>query len=123
MPSNIRKYVNDSNFNRISSGTKKIEGFLNNGIIKSLKEGDTITFYNHRYDEVKVLINDIIPYESFDELLTDHLQDILPGILSIKQGIDIYLKPKGLYDKNDVNHFRIVAIMFEKINNENWKRV
>lgn len=78
----------------ISTGEKKIEGRLNKGIFKYMKEGNHILFFSkHSTQKVLVKILGVSYYKTFREMLqVENITDILPNIVNIDYGESIYRK-------------------------------
>ena len=113
--SHIRKHLQKEHFEDISSGRKTVECRLKKGDFASLQIGDNITFHNDDGNEVVVSVLELIPYNSFEECLDEHLTSTLPRVSNKNEGVSIYLKPTGIYNKDDENRYKIIAIRFVKI--------
>ena len=111
MPSHIRKHLHDDHFRTIASGEKTVEGRLRKGDFAGLDSGDLITFYNDSGEEITVVILAIIPYDTFDEMLEDHLQDALPKASNKEEGLKIY---RNIYNEKDEERYKVYAIKFMK---------
>ncbi len=73
----IRK---NSTFRNIVKGRKTIEGRLNKGVFKNLKNGDDIKFCNGD-DMIKAKVININKYDSFENMLTnEEINKILPDV-------------------------------------------
>ena len=84
--------VSDPWFLLIKKGKKKIEGRLNKGTFANLKKDDIIKFKNNDSFFMAKIIK-IIKYSTFEEYLSQEgLARTLPGIKTIKEGINIYYK-------------------------------
>jgi ASC-1-like (ASCH) protein len=69
------------------NGSKKIEGRLNIGKWRNLKEGDLILFNN----QARFTIIRIINYKDFSELLMfEGIRNVLPRAKSYKDAVNIY---------------------------------
>ena len=79
-----------STFNNIKNKKKIIEGRLYKGIFKSLKKNDLIEFC-FKDEKIKANIIDINKYKDFREMLiVEGIQNLLPNIYNIEEGINIY---------------------------------
>ena len=88
-----RKY-----FDEIASGKKTIEGRLMRGKICKLQLGDTLTFTNDN-DRIETIITRITLYKNFKAGLEHNdLSKILPGVISIREGVKVY---KDIYGDED----------------------
>jgi ASC-1-like (ASCH) protein len=90
----------------------KNHGLLSLKIEKTIEKGDTIKIKNG--DEyVMVKIKKINKYESFEEYLSQEgLKRTLPGIITIKDGNDIYHK---FYTPEQEIEFGILAIKIKRL--------
>jgi ASC-1-like (ASCH) protein len=99
--------VSDPWFLLIKKGNKKIEGRLNKGTFANLKKDDIIKFKNNDSFFMAKIIK-IIKYSTFEEYLSQEgLARTLPGIKTIKEGIDIYYK---YYTPEQEKEFGILEI-------------
>uniref|UniRef100_A0A6C0BDC4 ASCH domain-containing protein n=1 Tax=viral metagenome TaxID=1070528 RepID=A0A6C0BDC4_9ZZZZ len=112
MTTNLKKNLQDKYFDLIKSGAKTIEGRLKKGDFVSLKVGDLITFFNKDHDEIVVVIKEIKHYSNFVEFLEENLNDALPGIDNLEDGIMIY---REIYTEENENLYGVIAISFEII--------
>ena len=112
--SHIRKHLQKEHFDDIVLGSKTVEGRLKKGDFSSLQPGHIITFHNDDGNEVVVTVINVIPYDSFSDFLNNHLHSALPRVLSKKEGLDIYLKPTGIYEPEDETRYKVVAVVFQK---------
>lgn len=99
----LYKNVADPWYKYIVSGKKKIEGRCFYDDWKSLKIDDSIKWYTVRegftYTHVSK-IKDIKRYNSFKDMLeTEGLENVLPGINTIEEGIRIYHSFPGFKEK------------------------
>jgi ASC-1-like (ASCH) protein len=104
----------------IKNREKTIELRINKGIFEygKLKIEDSIWFYHHtephKYCE-KTIIN-IKRYDTFKECLESNinkLHEINPLSNSIEESLDIYLKPNGIYTKENEFKYGVVAFFVE----------
>ena len=94
----------------IESGLKTVEGRKGSPTWSNVKVGDISNFvapYNRPYS---TMIYDIVHYPSVEDyLIHEGLNRTLPGVNSLQEGIDIYLKPTGFWSKADVEKYGILA--------------
>lgn len=102
----------------IKSGLKTIEGRINNGMFKFVKEGDTIRFFNHE-DSVMCTVEKVKKYASFPAMLqAERIQSCLPEItdadpkVALERAINIYHSISG-YEKRAAQH-GVLAIHIKK---------
>ena len=71
---------NNSTFRNIMKGSKTIDGRLNKGVFKKLKNGDDIKFCNGD-DMIEGKVININKYNSFRDMLTsEEINKILPDV-------------------------------------------
>jgi ASC-1-like (ASCH) protein len=104
-----KKFVHEMNvddiwFSHILEGRKTIEGRLCKGKYKFIKRDDDIIINQ----KLRKNISNVRFYPSFEEYLrNEELNNCLPGIETIEEGIMIYRK---FYTKKDEKTYGIVAI-------------
>lgn len=99
--------INHAAFNYIKEGKKKIEGRLEIGIFKNIKENDIINFVNNSNKEIltkKIL--KINKFTNFKDMLIDSMLLTLPWCSDLEIGIKYY---ENLYKKKLKNKI-ILAI-------------
>lgn len=105
------KSVSEPWFSLILLGLKTVEGRLNKGDFNQMKKGDTIIFHNSSlgFDRrFSVVVKNIKKYSSFEKYLTSEgLQNTLPGIINITDGVKVYHK---YYSVQDEKKYGILAI-------------
>ncbi len=75
---------------QISRGLKTIEGRINSGMMRNLKVGDQIRFFNQT-GEANCVITAIRSYSSFGDMLkVEGVQKCLPNVHSLQEGVAIY---------------------------------
>jgi ASC-1-like (ASCH) protein len=103
--------VSEPWFSLIKIGAKKVEGRLNKGDFGAMKVGDIIVFENSELSytrRFKVIITKIDKYNTFGEYLTSKkLNNCLPGIDTLEEGVSIYRK---YYSASDEISYGILAI-------------
>lgn len=107
------KNVSEPWFTLIKLKIKSVEGRLNKEDYKKMEIGDYIIFTNNDMGfkrKFKIKIINIAYYDTFQVYLeTETLENCLPGINSMKQGLDIYYK---YYTKDDELKYKIKALKF-----------
>lgn len=95
-------------FSQIENKIKTIEGRINSGQFKSLREGDTITFCNQG-KLLPCLVKGKRIYRSFEEMLEkEGVKKCLPDARSLKEGVAIYDNLPG-FKQRAIQH-GVVAI-------------
>ena len=110
------KHLSEPWFSLIKLGIKTCEGRLNKGDFLKMKVNDTIKFFNEDFTfkrSYSVKITKITKYNTFENYLRGKtLKKTLPGINTIKDGLQIYYQ---YYSKEDEKKFKIIAIDIEVI--------
>lgn len=84
---------------QIKSGEKTVEGRINSGMFAKVRPGEGIKFFNH-ISEVYCTIDNVSKYRSFEEMLREEgVQNCLPGVKSLRDGVSIYDRIKGYSDR------------------------
>lgn len=109
-------------FDCIKNGTKEYEIRLNDEKRKNVKKGDFIEFQKEPYleDKIIVVVDDLLYYNSFYELLNDINIKLLAPSFITKEELDFDLEK--FYSKENQNKYGVVAIKLRKniiINNSN----
>ena len=101
-------------FSLIKAGLKKVEGRLNVGNVRDMKKGDYITFRNSYSGFARVMrvrITSIGRYKSFEDYLCgEGLENALPTIDSIEEGIAVYRK---YFSEEDEKKYGVAAIRIQ----------
>jgi ASC-1-like (ASCH) protein len=107
--------LQDQYFHAIVSGIKTVEGRLNSPKFKDVQVGMSICFSSQSTEQTIVcLIEAIHRYQSFkDMLLVEGISNMLPGVTSLEQAIDIYESFPGYKDK--VILLGAIAIKIQKV--------
>lgn len=93
----------------IAEGKKKIEGRLYDEKRQKIKPGDEIVFEN----KLVCVVKDIRVYSSFREMLEkEGLENVLPGVKSIEEGVKIYRK---FYSEEKEKKYGVAAIEVEPV--------
>ncbi len=87
--------VGDPWFSHIRAGAKTIEGRLHKGKFAELKVGDALVIAksggNARSKRVVAVVSRVARYASFEAYLSQEgLARTLPGVATIKEGVDVY---------------------------------
>ncbi len=108
------KHLSEPWFTLIKLGIKTCEGRLNKGDFENMKINDKILLFNDDFGfmrNIKIKIIKKNQYKTFEEYLKkESLKKCLPGIRTIKEGVDVYRK---YYSQQDEKNYGIVAILFE----------
>ena len=100
--------IDEKWFYLIQSGKKTVEGRLNRGVYKELKQGNYIRFVCNGGATCDATIVDIRHYKSFEEyLVNETLNNTLPSVETFEQGLAIYHQ---FYTREDVAKFGVLAI-------------
>lgn len=103
----IKKHVQDPWFSYIKRGEKTVEGRLNKGSFTEMKVNDVVLWRNDN-KSVKTKIISIHHHKSFENMLKSHsLKNTLPGIKTIKDGVNVY---REFYSKKDEQKYGVLAI-------------
>ena len=113
----MTEYVKDADepwYSYIKDGLKTIEGRVNKGDFAKMKEFDIILMYNKQRTEfVRLQITKINRYSCFREYLsTESLNDCLPGITTITDGIAAY---RQYFSVDDELKYGVLAIHIKKV--------
>lgn len=107
-----RIHVQDPWFTFIKNKKKTVEGRLGGGYFAKLQKGERVVFYNRKTnDEVSATIIDVIKYQSFEDMLNkEKLDNVLPSIDNISQGVEVY---RQFYSEVDERRMGVVAIRIQ----------
>jgi ASC-1-like (ASCH) protein len=110
----LYKNCADPWYGYIASGKKKIEGRLFDGDWKTLQPDDNIKWYIIRdgftYTHVSK-IKEIKRYKTFKEMLeVEGLENVLPGVKTIEEGVSIYYSFPGFKEKEKNPKIGVIAI-------------
>jgi ASC-1-like (ASCH) protein len=104
------KNLSEPWFSLIKLKNKSVEGRLNKGDFANMKIGDSIVFTNDELGFERrfvVEIKNVSYYDTFQEYLENEtLEKCLPGIDSMKDGLNVYYK---YYTKSDEMKYKIKA--------------
>lgn len=88
--------LNDPWFDYIKTGQKKYEGRCFWKSVLNYKIGDTLKVMHHQNPEMEpfyVKIVNIVRFKTFEEALsTMNIEEILPGVQTVQEGVEIYYK-------------------------------
>lgn len=105
------KHLSEPWFSLVRLGIKTVEGRLDKKSFKCLMVGDIIVFRNDDFGfqrSCQVEIQKITKYQTFEHLLIDkHLDNCLPGIDTLENGVKVYLH---YFDKDDELEFGVLAL-------------
>lgn len=110
------KNLSEPWFTLIQLGIKKSEGRLNKGSFSKMKKGDIIIFENSELGfnrSYHVKITSIKKYDTFENFIKkEKLENCLPGIDTIENGIKVYRK---YYSEKDEKDHKIIALRIRKL--------
>ena len=107
----IKISVKNPWFSFIKEGKKNVEGRLKKGKFLNLKKGEKILITNND-EEIEFEIIDIFEYRTFREMLEQEgLNNVLPGINDINDGVSIY---RQFYSEKDEIEKGVLAIKIKK---------
>ena len=115
VPTYQNEHLSEPWFTLISMGLKTVEGRRNKGKYKDMKVGDVIEWVNEDFNKRSVMtrVTEKNSYPTFKEYLeTEGLENCLPGISSITDGLSVYFK---YYTPKDEEEFGVVAIKLELV--------
>lgn len=100
-------------FKLLQSSTKRFEGRLNDASVSSIRTNDVLIFQTTSSDESVELacrVVSVTQYADFEHMMAgDRLTQLLPGVTTKQEGLDIYRSFPGYRDGE--NQFG--AIVFE----------
>lgn len=107
--------LQDQYFHAIVSGIKTVEGRLNSPKFKDVQVGMPICFSSESTEQTIVCIVEVIDrYQNFqDMLLAQGVGNMLPGVTSFEQAVDMYESFPGYKDK--VASCGVIAIKIKKV--------
>ena len=108
------KHLSEPWFTLVKLNMKGCEGRLDRGFFHSVREGQTVRFYNtdlgFRRDVCRVVIGKT-KYDSFKEMLAaEGVGRCLPGIDSIDEGVSIY---RAYYPEAEETAHGVIAFSFD----------
>lgn len=105
----INMHVDKEWFELIKNGSKTVEGRKNEGRWSLLKKGHLLKIYNDDEYIIKEIKNIRVHNSLKEYIINEGLENTLPGVKSLKEGIDVYLR---YYTKEDIFRYGIIAIEF-----------
>ncbi len=113
-----KMHLSEPWFSLIGLGIKDVEGRLNRGKFKELKEGDIIEWNNEDFKPrtISTQISKITKYKSFTEYIQkekNKKHNPLPGMPSLEHELSVYYK---YYSKEDETEFGVIAIQLALYN-------
>lgn len=106
------KHLESPYFEQIRDGKKISECRLKRSL-NIYRKGDIIRFYNHDLGEIHTRIIGTSHYHNFEDMLSNELQNVLPEINSIEEGLNIY---RSIYkNREEEERLGIVVIHIELI--------
>ncbi len=113
---NYSKSLSEPWFSLIKLGLKTVEGRLDMGEFSKFEINDIIEWTNDNFNKrrIRTKITNITKYKTFEDYLKNKgIDNCLPGIDNIEDGLSVYYK---YYKKKDEEQYGIIAIEFEIIN-------
>ena len=119
------EYISEPWFTLIKLRIKKCEGRINKDNFRKMKEGDIIKFTNNDFGKERSCMVEIRFrrfYNTFKELLLhETLDNCLPGIDSIDEGLNVYYIQNYIDEqKNLVAPLQIVAMGIKLIDEDDY---
>lgn len=112
----IKKFnVSEPWFSLIYLGIKTVEGRLNKGKFKELKDNDIIEWQNNDFNprSAKTRVVYKTEYKTFREYLEkEGLDKCLPSIPTVDDGLEVYYK---YYSKENEAEYGVIAIGLERV--------
>jgi ASC-1-like (ASCH) protein len=113
-----KMHLSEPWFSLIGLGIKDVEGRLNRGKFKELKQGDIIEWNNEDFKlrTISTQISKITKYKSFTEYIQkekNKKHNPLPGMPSLEHELSVYYK---YYSKEDEKEFGVIAIQLTLYN-------
>lgn len=113
-----KMHLSEPWFSLIELGIKDVEGRLNRGKFKELKEGDIIEWNNEDFKPrtISTQISKITKYKSFTEYIQKEKHkkhNPLPGMPSLEHELSVYYK---YFSKEDEKEFGVIAIQLTLYN-------
>ena len=124
--------VQDPWFSAIARGTKTVEGRLNKGKFAEMRAGTVLSISKSvkskssvkspisssksspRPRTVVAIVTKVVRYPNFEQYLScEGLNRTLPGLLSIKEGVDVY---RQFYSAQDEQRYGVVAVHVTLLN-------
>lgn len=105
--------LNDPWYQHVRDGLKIYEGRLWTSKTSSLKPGDELFFKHVSQPTLKVKVVEIVRYKTFEEALSClKLSEVLPGLLTLEEGIEVYAKffPLSAQQENGVCMIKIEVV-------------
>jgi len=100
-------------FKAICRGEKTIEGKKGSPTWSSVEVGDELKFVSGSEYCIKTVL-DIRWYSSVENyLVCEGLRHTLPGVSSLQEGLNIYLKPMGYWEPEEVSEYGVLAFVLE----------
>jgi ASC-1-like (ASCH) protein len=98
-------------YTAIANGKKTVEGRLNKGKFADIRPGSVLVLNGSlRSKKMVLVVHGIAKYKSFEEYLSQEgLRQTLPGVKTIKEGVEVY---RGFYSTEDESMHGVLAIRF-----------
>lgn len=96
--------VSEPYYSQIKSGQKIIEGRMSSKRFREIKKGDRILINK----KLPAFVDEVMNFASFEDMFNHYgLENCLPSVSSLKEGLDIYEK---FYSKDDIRKHGVIAI-------------
>lgn len=100
-------HVDEKWFTLIKNNIKTVEGRKHSEKWSVLKKGSLLKIFSDN-DYIIRKIKDIRIYSSLEEfIINEGLRNILPGVKTLEEGVDIYLQ---YFTKEDIKKYGMMAI-------------
>lgn len=110
------KHLSEPWFSLIKIGKKTVEGRLNIDWAKNVKEGDIVVWSNNDFKferSFKTVVKAKRIYKTFHEFLVhEGVENALPGIDTIDDGVKVYRK---YYTEEMENNIGVCAVVLERV--------
>jgi ASC-1-like (ASCH) protein len=106
----FRKSVQEPWYTHIKKGQKTVEGRLNKSWVTSLNELDRVIWLKsgEESEHFSTYVEKLASYSTFEEMLrTEGLENVLPGVETIEDGIQIY---REFYSEDDEKKYGVIGI-------------
>jgi ASC-1-like (ASCH) protein len=107
-------HVSEPWYTHIKEGKKTVEGRPKRNTFAEMQVGQTVKFFNKQLNEsfcAKII--EINEYKTFfDMIKSNELENVLPGIRNIDEGVDVYMQ---YYNKEIESQFGVVGIKVQVI--------
>ena len=107
-------HVSEPWYTHIKEGRKTVEGRPKRNTFAEMQVGQTVKFFNKQLNEnfcAKII--EISEHKTFfDMIRSNGLENVLPGIINIDEGVDVYMQ---YYNKEIESQYGVVGIKVQVI--------